>query len=85
MRPEMNMMQPVPETYEYRTFGFVITRAVRHRCPACNAVLSAGPDYQPKFCGGCGQRVDFTGVTFPEEETLGYDSEAHMRKYPVKV
>jgi hypothetical protein len=66
-------MKPIPESYEYLKFGFCKTRATRFLCPACRAVLNAGPNYQPRFCGECGQSVDFSGVTFPEPEFLGYE------------
>ena len=72
-------MKPVAESFEYLKFGFVKTKAVRYRCPACNDILCAGPNYQPKFCGECGQKLDFDGVVYADEEFLGYDDEAFWK------
>ena len=72
-------MQPVAEMYEYLKFGFVKTRTQRFRCPSCGDILCAGPNYQPKFCSECGQRLNFDGVVYTEEEFLGYDDDAFWK------
>ena len=35
--------------------GFVPTLTTQVRCDNCNSILSAGPNYQPKFCPECGK------------------------------
>jgi hypothetical protein len=72
-------MKPIAETYEYLKFGFVKTKSQRFRCPACGDILNAGPNYQPKFCGECGQKVDFEGVVYADEEFIGYDDDAFRK------
>ena len=38
---------------EHRKFSY---------CPRCKNMLNAGPNYQPKYCSECGQKIDFTEV-----------------------
>ena len=39
-------------------------------CPRCNHVLNAGPNFQPKYCSECGQKIDFSEVKWEEEKIL---------------
>lgn len=66
-------MKPMMTYTEYLRFGFVRTRCQQFSCPACGVILNAGWNYQPKFCAECGQRLDFSGIAFEQEETLGYE------------
>lgn len=66
--------QPISEEYVYAKFGFSLTKTTRYRCPRCNAILSAGYNYQPKMCDQCGKALDFKGIVFPEEQHIGYVS-----------
>jgi len=34
--------------------------------------MNAGPNYQPRYCDQCGQRVSFNGVIWKEDRHLGY-------------
>ena len=43
-----------------------------HYCPRCNHVLNAGPNYQPKYCDQCGQKLSFSGIRWKEDVQLGY-------------
>ena len=36
----------------------------------CNHVLNAGPNFQPKYCSECGQKIDFSEVKWEEEKIL---------------
>lgn len=64
--------KPVSKTEEYLKYGFVITRYVCYYCPKCGKVLNAGPDFQPKYCSQCGQKIDFSGVKWKRDVELGY-------------
>ena len=64
--------KPVPKLDTYLKFGFVITEHMNYYCPRCGEVLNAGPNYQPKYCDQCGQRVDFSEVKWMAEKELGY-------------
>lgn len=64
--------KPVSKLETYLKFGYVATERECHLCPRCGNVLNAGPDYQPHYCGQCGQRVDFGGIEWKEERELGY-------------
>ncbi len=63
-------MKPIITKREYMKWGFVPTRFQAFICPACNDVLNAGRDYQPRFCAKCGAKLDFTGITFEDDEDL---------------
>jgi len=56
----------------YLKFGFVITEHESHYCPRCNYILNAGPNYQPKYCNQCGQKVSFAGIIWREDKELGF-------------
>lgn len=64
--------KPVVRTDTYLKYGFILTEQECYCCPKCRAVLNAGPNYQPKYCGQCGQKVSFEGTDWKEERTLGF-------------
>ena len=68
-------MKPIERIANYLKYGFAITEHQYMDCPRCGHVLDAGPDYQPKYCGQCGQRVSFHGAIWKEDRHLGYISE----------
>lgn len=68
-------MKPIIEHREYLKFGFCRTRFQAFFCPVCKAQLSAGPNFQPRFCDVCGQKIDFSGVEYEKEQHLGYELE----------
>lgn len=65
-------MEPIERIADYLKYGSVITEHQYMDCPRCGHVLGAGPDYQPRYCDQCGQRVSFEGVTWKEDRCLGY-------------
>lgn len=64
--------KPVVRTEVYRKYGFTYVEHKPCYCPRCNHVLNAGPNFQPKYCSECGQKIDFSGVKWEEEKVLGY-------------
>lgn len=64
--------KPIARKITYLKFGFVITEQENHYCPRCNHVLNAGPNYQPKYCDQCGQKVSFIGIKWKTEKEFGY-------------
>ena len=71
--------KPVPRIETYLKYGFVITEHEYHYCPRCSHVLNAGPNYQPRYCGQCGQKLNFSGIKWKEDRQLGFAErgEAH--------
>lgn len=72
-------MEPVERIGRYLKFGFVITEHQYMDCPRCGHVLDAGPEYQPRYCDQCGQRVSFIGVTWKGDRHLGYAERGDAR------
>ncbi len=64
--------KPVSAMKTYLKYGFVITEYETHLCPACGHVLNAGPNYQPRYCDQCGQRINFEGIEWKQERELGF-------------
>ncbi|WP_251205852.1 hypothetical protein [Acetatifactor aquisgranensis] len=64
--------KPIARTYTYLKYGFVVTESEKQLCPRCGSTLNAGPDYQPRRCGQCGQRIDYSRVEWKGERTLGF-------------
>lgn len=62
--------KPVVRTEVYRKYGFTYVEHKPCYCPRCNHVLNAGPNFQPKYCSECGQKIDFSGVKWEEEKIL---------------
>lgn len=65
-------MVPVERIGNYLKFGFSITEHQYMDCPRCDHVLNAGPNYQPRYCDQCGQRISFEGIQWKEERHIGY-------------
>jgi hypothetical protein len=63
--------KPRVRKHLYSRFGFMVTDYVDCLCPRCRGMLNAGPNYQPKYCDQCGQRIDFRGIVWKEEEEIG--------------
>lgn len=70
--PKETAMLPVERMGSYLKYGFAITEHQYLDCPRCGHVLGAGPDYQPKYCDQCGQRISFNGIIWKEDRHLGY-------------
>lgn len=67
--------EPERATPEYidmlmREHGFTYVEHKPCYCPRCNHVLNAGPNFQPKYCSECGQKIDFSEVKWEEEKIL---------------
>lgn len=63
--------KPEREVSNYLKYGFVVMECVRYSCPRCSSVLNAGPNYQPRYCDKCGQKVSFKGIEWEPEKELG--------------
>lgn len=72
-------IRPIAKVRTYLKYGFVITEHEFYFCPRCGSGLNAGPDYQPKFCDQCGQRITYDGVEWKEDRILGYAQEGQRR------
>lgn len=68
-------MRPIEKTDKYLKFGFVVTEYTFQLCPRCRHVLNAGPNYQPRYCDQCGQKVTFKDTKWIPEKELGYARE----------
>ncbi len=75
--------KPIPRTETYLKYGFVITEHEYHHCPRCNHILNAGHNYQPKYCGQCGQKLNFSGVKWKEDKELGFSGRRDVNE-PIK-
>ena len=73
-------MKPIERIANYLKYGFVITEHQYMDCPSCSHTLNAGPNYQPKYCDQCGQRVSFKGIIWKEDRHLGYISEKEAER-----
>lgn len=65
-------MKPIERIANYLKYGFAITEHQYMDCPRCGHPMNAGPNYQPRYCDQCGQRVSFNGVIWKEDRHLGY-------------
>ncbi len=70
--PKSIARRPSARTQTYLKYGFVITECEKYLCPRCGSILNAGPNYQPRYCDQCGQKINFTGVQWKKEKKLGY-------------
>lgn len=70
--PKGMARKPVLKAETYLKYGFVITECERYLCPRCKGILNAGPNYQQRYCGQCGQRIDYSKVEWKDERTLGF-------------
>jgi len=64
--------EPSQKTETYLKYGSVITEHDIFCCPNCKRALDAGPNYQPRYCSECGQRVTFAGVKWQKDREKGY-------------
>ena len=62
--------KPIRKVGTYLKYGFIVMEHEYHSCPRCGSILNAGPNYQPKYCDQCGQRIMFRGVTWKEDKEL---------------
>ena len=65
-------MKPIERIANYLKYGFAITEHQYMDCPRGGHSMNAGPNYQPRYCDQCGQRVSFNGVIWKEDRHLGY-------------
>lgn len=68
----MKALKPTMKVQRYLKYGFVLTETQQCVCPKCKMVLNAGPNYQPKYCSECGQKLDFAGIKWKPEKEIGY-------------
>ncbi|MBR1374258.1 hypothetical protein IJ556_07415 [bacterium] len=73
--------KPILNRTTYLKFGFVITEHTNCHCPRCKEILNAGPNYQPKYCDRCGQKVDFTDIQWEEDRDIGYAKEGTYESF----
>lgn len=62
--------KPVVKTRVYKRYSLVCVEYKPCYCPRCQNILNAGPNYQPKYCSECGQKIDFSEVKWEEERIL---------------
>jgi len=67
--------KPLSKMQTYLKYGFVVTEHEQYLCPRCKSALNAGPNYQPKNCSQCGQRVTFAGTEWRDDRIKGYVDE----------
>lgn len=72
LAPKSVARKPIPRLDTYLKFGFVITEHEVHLCPRCGDIIDAGSNYQPGYCGKCGQKVNFSGIRWKEDKELGF-------------
>lgn len=75
--------KPIPKMDTYLKYGFVITEHENHLCPRCRGVLNAGPNYQPRYCDQCGQKLSFAGTEWKADRELGFMERRDIHE-PVK-
>lgn len=72
--------KPIPRIKTYLKYGLVITEHEYQHCPRCNHILNVGPNYQPKYCDQCGQKLDFSGVKWKKDKELGYSKRREVNE-----
>lgn len=72
MLPKWIARKPVAKKMKYLKFGFVLTEHHCYSCPRCRETLNAGPNYQPRYCDQCGQKINFSDAEWKEDRQLGY-------------
>ena len=70
LKPKSVAGKPLQMVEVYLKYGTVCMKHEAHFCPRCKNVLNAGPCYQPKYCSQCGQKLNFSGVEWKEDEKL---------------
>lgn len=66
--------KPIMQKQVYSKYGLIKTERIACYCPECGEMLNAGPNFQPKYCFQCGQRIDFNEIEWEKEKILGYIS-----------
>lgn len=64
--------KPITNTDTYLKYGIVIVEHEQYLCPRCKSILNAGPNYQPKYCDQCGQKISFEGIRWKKDRELGF-------------
>lgn len=77
--PKFVARRPVIKVETYCRKGLYVERATRYYCPHCSHIQSAGPNYQPRYCDRCGQKINFDGIEWKETEFIGYAFEEKMK------
>lgn len=72
MSKKRKARKPIARENSYLKFVFVITEHENHYCPRCNHVLDSGPNYQPRYCDQCGQKVNSKGTEWKKDKELGF-------------
>lgn len=62
--------KPTRKVDTYLKYGFIVMEHEYYHCPRCGNKLNAGPNYQPRHCDQCGQRIIFQGITWKEDKEL---------------
>lgn len=62
----------VARTEKYLKYGFVTMEYEKYLCPRCGSILNVGPNYQPRYCEQCGQKVNFNGIKWKEDKEQGF-------------
>ncbi len=75
--------KPILKKKTYLKYGFVVMEHEGCFCPRCGDILNAGPDYQPRYCSQCGQKMNFAGIVWTEDKQLGF-AERREPYEPVK-
>lgn len=70
MKLKHKAQKPISKIETYLKYGFVVVEHEYHFCPRCGKTLNAGPEYQPKYCDQCGQRVSFAGIKWKKDRDL---------------
>lgn len=71
LKPKFMAMKPISRSGTYRKYGYALTLYNYCSCPRCEKILNAGPNYQPRYCSECGQKLDFSDTVWQEEKYLG--------------
>lgn len=83
MSKKRKARRPIPRIRTYLKYGFVVTEHEYHYYPRCNNILNAGPNYQPKYCDQCGQKLNFSSVVWKQDKELKF-SEGRDTYEPIK-
>lgn len=78
-------IRPKEKPVRYLKYGFVVTEFMAYHCPKCSHILNAGPNYQPRYCDQCGQKVTFKDTKWIPDKDLGFERQREDGAYePVK-
>ena len=72
--------KPKCKPVEHLKFGCLLVENDYYYCPRCGKVLNAGPDYQPRYCSECGQKVSFKQIEFRDDMVLELRGECKVYK-----